>query len=464
VREQELERQRKTHFSYEPLISIAVPAYHTPERQLREMIDSVRRQSYANWQLCIADGSGDDAAVASVLREYQKADPRIDVRILDQNLHIAGNTNAALAMAKGEFVGLLDHDDLLEPDALFEIVARMQDGAVDIVYTDEDKISWDGGYHREPNFKPDFNPDLLRSCNYITHFLVIRRAIVEKAGGFHGEYDGAQDYDLILRCTELSRNIRHVRRVLYHWRMGAHSTAEEVENKTYCLEAGKRAIEAHLARLGEQAKVNYLGREYAFYHVEYAVDDAAEKKTAVVSGQKTGKVLPDDTEYVLFLNPELSPMDENAKKELVGACARADVGAVGGMTVYADNRICHAGIAKNPETNDNFMEFWGMPHDQMGYLGRAQLNADYHAVLLDCMIVKKSIVDQIGWPSIREDSSLEERVAESVSYCEKIAAGGYRILYNAFSKWQYGDRTYRQQKRENQSFHECKGKYQGYIP
>lgn len=246
--EEMLKKQTKKKFAYSPLISIVVPAYKTPETFLRQMIESVCSQTYGNWELCIANGSPEDEQMKEILREYQERENRIFCKNLKENLGIAENTNEAFAMAKGEFVGLLDHDDLLAPNALYEIVSRLQEETVDAVYTDEDKVTTDLTEHFQPHLKPDFNLDLLRSNNYICHFFVVRRAVVEKVGGFRREFDGAQDYDFIFRCVEKSRKVAHVPEILYHWRTHKASTADNPASKMYAFEAGKRAIEAHLKR------------------------------------------------------------------------------------------------------------------------------------------------------------------------------------------------------------------------
>ena len=199
----ELEKQRKYKFSYSPLISVAVPAFRTPEVFLRQMIDSLLAQTYSNWELCIANGSPEDKKMQAVLDQYTNKDSRIRVKILDQNLGIAGNTNAALEMTQGEYAGILDHDDLLAPNALYEIARYLEnDPEADGVYTDEDKVTTELDEHFQPHLKPDFNLDLLRSNNYICHFFVVRQSIIRKVGGFRQEFDGAQDHDFIFRCVE----------------------------------------------------------------------------------------------------------------------------------------------------------------------------------------------------------------------------------------------------------------------
>jgi Glycosyltransferases, probably involved in cell wall biogenesis len=269
--EAELEKQRHHRFSSAPLISVAVPAYRTPETFLRQMIDSLLAQTYGNWELCIANGSPDDEQMKQVLAEYTQRDSRIRVQELKENLGIAGNTNAALAMTEGEFAGILDHDDLLAPNALYEIALALEkDPELDAVYTDEDKVTTDLSEHFQPHLKPDFNLDLLRSNNYICHFFVARQSVIRKAGGFRQEFDGAQDHDFIFRCVEEAGKIGHVPEILYHWRTHKASTADNPASKMYAFEAGRRAIEAHLKRTGTEGTVTHTP-DLGFFRVQYPV-------------------------------------------------------------------------------------------------------------------------------------------------------------------------------------------------
>ena len=265
---EELEKQKKVEFEFEPKISIIVPTYKTPINFLREMIDSVVDQTYSNWELCIADGSEGDAAVEAELEKYAKQDDRIKYILLEKNEGISGNTNAALELATGEYVGLFDHDDILAPNALYEVVKALQEKEYDILYTDEDKITGDGKEHNDPNFKPDFSMDLFCSHNYITHFFVVKTNIIKEIGGFRPEYDGSQDYDLMFRCIENADSIKHIPMILYHWRIHMNSVAGDPASKMYAYDAGKRAIEDHFKRIGVKAKVEHTGL-WGMYHVIY---------------------------------------------------------------------------------------------------------------------------------------------------------------------------------------------------
>ena len=266
---EELEQQRKEKFSYEPLISILVPVYRTPEEFLMQMIQSVRRQTYGNWELCIANADPSDENVVRILKTASRKDERIRVTEVPENEGIAQNTNAALAIAKGAYIGLLDHDDLLTADALYEVVKALnQKERPAVVYSDEDKVTTDLSEHFQPFMKPDFNKDLLRSNNYICHFFVAEKQLVEEVGGFRGAFNGAQDYDLILRCTEKAEHITHIPRILYHWRVHKASTADNPASKMYAFDAGKRAIEEHLKRCGETGVVSHT-KDLGFYRVQY---------------------------------------------------------------------------------------------------------------------------------------------------------------------------------------------------
>ena len=243
VKEEELARQRQEVFENGPCFSIAVPLYQTKEKYLREMIESVQAQTYTNWELCLADGSGREHSLQSVVGEYIAKDKRIKYCLLDSNEGIAGNTNEALKMADGDFVVLTDHDDLLSPEALYQCAKAVQkEPQTDVIYSDEDKVDMSGKKFFEPHFKSDYNIDLLCTMNYICHLFVVRKDVMERAGLFESCYDGAQDHDFILRCTEKAEHIVHIPKVLYHWRCHAQSTSENPESKLYAFENGCKAV------------------------------------------------------------------------------------------------------------------------------------------------------------------------------------------------------------------------------
>ena len=270
--EEELKAQRETHFEKEPLFSVVIPVYKTPERYLKEMLDSILDQTYGNWEVCIADGSPRGQDVEKVLKKYAQKDSRIRYEILGGNRGISGNTNAALAMAKGEYVILADHDDTIPPQAFYEVAKAINKHPdCDVLYSDEDKLDMDGKALFDPHFKPDFNPDLLTSVNYICHLFVVKKELLDQVGGFRQEFDGAQDYDFIFRCTEQAKEIVHIPQVLYHWRCHQDSTASNPESKMYAFEAGSRAIMAHYERMGIPAERVEKGVDYGIYHTTFKI-------------------------------------------------------------------------------------------------------------------------------------------------------------------------------------------------
>ena len=264
--------QANYKFEYEPEISITIPLYNTKREFLKDIMDSIVGQSYQKWELCLADGSKTDD-VEKYLREHYLSDSRIKYKRLNKNLGIAGNTNTALNMASGEFIMLADHDDVLEKDALFEIVSLLnKNRKLDIVYTDEDLTNKNGTKYLSPRFKPDFNINFLRSINYICHIFLVRKTILDKVGGFRTEFDGAQDWDLILRCCEQTEYIGHVPKILYHWRAHEGSTAGNPASKKYAIAAGRKAVEEHYKRLGLEAKIEDTGI-FVMFRTDFVVQN-----------------------------------------------------------------------------------------------------------------------------------------------------------------------------------------------
>ncbi len=268
---EELTYQKLNKFVIEPKISIVTAVYNTKREHLIEIIESVLNQSYLNWELCIVDGGSEKNYIKEILDYYSKKDDRIKVKYLPQNKGIASNFNEALRLASGEYITFLDHDDLLAPFALYEIVKVINSHPdVDFIYSDEDQITEDSIKRINPIFKPDWSPDTLRSYNYITHLMVIKKALLDEVGWFREGYDGAQDYDLALRCTEKAKRIVHIPKILYHWRAHSQSTAFSWEAKLYAHEAGKKALEDHLKRLGIDGFVEDL--DIFCYNVRYKLN------------------------------------------------------------------------------------------------------------------------------------------------------------------------------------------------
>jgi O-antigen biosynthesis protein len=251
-----------------PRFSILTPVYETPPRVLRQMLRSVRSQSYGDWELCLVDDGSRQPHVREILQAASTKDPRIRVQFSEDNAGIVAASNAALAMAQGEFVALLDHDDMLHPDALFHVAAAIDaNPETDYVYTDEDKIDRTGFRHSESFFKPDWSPERLRTQMYTCHLSVLRRALVEEVGGFDQEFEGSQDWDLVLKVTERARAVAHVPRVLYHWRILDTSAAAAAAAKPWAFEAGQRAVQAHCDRTGFPANIERDAEDPGILHV-----------------------------------------------------------------------------------------------------------------------------------------------------------------------------------------------------
>ena len=487
--EEELARQRKKKWKDPVVISVLVPAYRTPEFFLKQMMESVLLQTYPYLELCIADGSGTDDSVEKVVKEYQKKDPRVRYRRLEKNEGIAGNTNAAIEMASGDYLALFDHDDLLSPNALFEVASAIEKEKADVIYTDEDKVTSDLKEHFQPHFKPDFNPDLLCANNYICHLFVVKRSLALKLGGQDPAYDGAQDYDFIFRCTENAEKIVHVAKILYHWRVHQASTADNPSSKLYAFDAGKRAIEAHLARIGAKAEVSHT-KDLGFYRVKYQVHgnpmvsivipnkdeketlkkclESIWKKTSYpnyeiilvennsttqeirdyykeLDGKKRVRVVYWDKEfnysainnfgisyakgeYILCLNNDITVISPDWLEELLANCQRPEVGIVGARLYYPDNTIQHAGIVLGMGGCAGSL-FVGLARSRGGYLHKAALQQDLSAVTAACFMVKKEVFEKVG--------GFEEQLAvafNDVDFCLKVRHAGYLVVYDPYAE------------------------------
>ena len=489
----ELEKQRREKFDYQPKISIVVPLYKTPEKYLLQLVESVKAQTYPNWELCLSDGSGENSPLTSFLKSLEAGDERIKVAYNEQALQISENTNAGIEIATGAYIAFADHDDELTPHALFECVKALnKDRKIRLIYSDEDKMSMDGHKFFQPHFKPDYNPDLLCTVNYICHLFVVQREILDQVGTFRKEFDGAQDYDFIFRCVEAvdPSEIYHVTKILYHWRCHEDSTAENPESKTYAFEAGKRAIEEHYHRIGIRAEV-YQGEFLGLYRTRFLRDydplisiiipnkdhiedlkrcmDSIDQKSSyknyeyiIVENNSTDektfqyyKNLEEENpkahvvywdkefnysainnygatfakgEYILLLNNDTEIINETCLEELLGYCMRSDVGAVGARMYYEDDTIQHAGVV---------IGFGGIaghcfvlqPRGTTGYCHRIICAQDYSAVTAACMLVKKSAFDEVG--------GLTEELAvafNDIDFCMKLREAGYLIVYNPYAE------------------------------
>lgn len=489
----ELEKQKKTSFGYRPKISFVVPLYKTPEKYLRRLTESFQEQTYSNWELCFSDGSGAQSPLTELLKELTAKDNRIKYVSHEEPLQISENTNSAIEIATGDFIAFADHDDELTPNALFECVKAINEKPQTLViYTDEDKMSMDGHKFFQPHFKPDYNPDLLCTVNYICHLFVVSRKVIEKVGGLRSEFDGAQDYDFVLRCVEAVKDeeICHIPKILYHWRCHEDSTAENPESKLYAFEAGRRAVQAHYERTGIRAEVfkgEYLGlyrtkfirdhdplisiiipnkdhiddlkrcmesieqkstyKNYEYIIVENNSTDPATfeyYKKLEAENPKVRMVYWDGVfnysainnygasfakgEYLLLLNNDTEIINPDCLEELMGYCMRKDVGAVGARLYYEDDTIQHAGVV---------IGFGGIAghcfvqqkRGTTGYCHRIICAQDYSAVTAACMMVKRSAFDAVG--------GLSEELAvafNDIDFCMKLRKAGYLIVYNPYAE------------------------------
>jgi len=267
----EVEYCKNNKLQTDILFSIVIPLFRTPEKFLDELIDSIQKQTYDNWELILSDGSGNNG-LEECLKKYE-SDKRIKVLKSEKVLNISENTNRALELVKGEYIVFADHDDLLPPHALYQCAkAIYENESLDLIYSDEDKLSMNGTRYFQPHFKPDFNLELLRSMNYFCHLVVVKKELQQAVGMLNPEYNGAQDYDFVLRCVEQAKYIYHIPEVLYHWRSHSGSIAGGGENKEYAFEAGRKALLAHYERCGIRAEV---GKDdiFGIYHTEYLLQE-----------------------------------------------------------------------------------------------------------------------------------------------------------------------------------------------
>jgi GT2 family glycosyltransferase/SAM-dependent methyltransferase len=479
-------RREVEGFTYRPRVSLITPVYNTPEEWLRRMVASVQSQVYPDWELCLVDDGSTDPGVMPALRALAAADPRIRVERSPRNEGIAGASARALGMATGEFVALLDHDDELSPDALFQMVARLRaEPDLDLLYSDEDKLDA-GGQRVEPFFKPGWSPDLLLSMNYIAHLTVVRRSLLEAAGGFRQGFDGSQDYDLLLRVTERTSRIAHVPLVLYHWRKAAGSAAASPLAKPFAQAAAERALADALRRRGREGWVEGRspGRhvvrytlhdrplvsviiptrdrlellrsclesveqmtDYAPYEILVVDNDSVEPATREYLEAGAGRwrvvrcpgpfnfarinnvgVAAARGDHYLFLNNDTQVRREDWLLAMVEQAQRLEVGAVGARLLYPDGRIQHAGVV---------LGVGGVAGHAFKYRpGGASMHFDLphvvrnvSAVTAACMLVPRRVLEDVG--------GFDERLAvafNDVDLCCRIRARGYLIVYTPLAE------------------------------
>ena len=478
--------EEEVELRYKPLISVLIPVYNVSYTLLSRCIDSILNNTYPNFEICLVDDKSTNEDTLIALDEYEKKDPRVKVKHRTENGHISRTTNDALNMAKGEFVALVDNDDEITPNALYEVVKALnEDKNLDFIYSDEDKLN-ENGRRCYPNFKPDFSPDTLLSSNYICHLAVIRKSLVEKVGGFEVGLEGAQDHDLFLKCSEQTDKIHHIPKILYHWRIIPGSTADKIDNKSYALETGKKVVENALKRRGIDADVK-IDEPSIHYIVEYKI-----KKEPLVSiiiptkdyADVTRKCLESVFKKTTYKNFEVILMNNNSEKEetfklfeeykkkydnfkvidanyefnysrinneavkkskgeyicllnndteiltpewltvMVSYAMQDHIGCVGPKLLYPDDTVQHGGVIVGLGGVASHA-YIGTPRNDIGDFGRLRVPYNYAAVTAACLVVKKS--------KYLEVKGLEEslKVAyNDIDFNLKLLDKGY---YNVFT-------------------------------
>lgn len=493
--QEERDRQERAVFERMPKISILVPLWNTPQDFLQEMIGSVQKQTYGNWELCLADGSDDDHAyVGEYCRRLAETDGRIVYQKLQRNEGISGNTNQCYKLATGEFIGLFDHDDILHPCALYEYVKVINEQDADFVYCDEATFkSPDIDKMITMHFKPDYAIDNLRANNYICHFSVFARNLLEGTELFRTQFDGSQDHDMILRLTDNARKVVHVPKLLYYWRAHAGSVAGNIEAKPYVVEAARGAVADHLRRHGFSHFTITSTRAFeTIFKISYeiigepkisivipnkdhtedlrrCIKSIVEKSTwenyeiiVVENNSETKeifsyyeelknnpqiKVVTYDGEfnysrinnlgvsqatgdYVLLLNNDTQVITVNWMEELLMYAQRQDVGAVGGKLYYGDKTIQHAGVVIGLGAHRTAGHVhYRQKRENLGYMGRLCYAQNMTAVTGACLMVKKALYEEAG--------GLDESFAVSlndVDFCLKLRSMGYLNVFTPFAE------------------------------
>ncbi len=484
-------KNRTGNFKYSPKISIITPVYNVDEIWLKKAINSVLNQAYTNWELCMVDDGSSKEHIKKILEEYKMNDSRIKIKYLSENQGISVASNEALSIANGEFVGFLDHDDELTINALFEVINLLQyHPDADMIYSDEDKIDINN-QRSDPYFKPDWSPDLLLSNMYTCHFGVYRKKIIEEIGGFRKGYEGSQDYDLVLRLTEITDKIYHIPKILYHWRKIPNSTAENYNAKGYAETNALKSLENALERRNIKGKVlpgifpssfrvkrEIIGNpkvtiiiptkdhlevlkkclesiqkktQYVNYNIIIVDNNSQDSQTIkylkTISKKSNIKVLKfekvfnfsainnfaagySDGEYLLFMNNDTEVISEEWLSSMLEHAQRKEVGAVGAKLLYPDNTIQHAGIiiGMTGIPPIGAHSHRYLPASSPGYFGRTQITHNVSAVTAACVMIRKEVFEEVGM--------FDENIGvafNDVDLCLKIRKKGYLIVYTPYA-------------------------------
>ncbi len=496
-------KRKQVVFPYKPLISILMTVYDTKEEWLVKAIESVRRQSYSNWELCIADDASTNPRIVKILNNYKNEDCRIKVVFRKINGHIAACSNSALEIANGDWIALLDHDDEISSTALFWVVEAINKlPEVKLIYSDEDKID-QSGIRSSPYFKSDWNLDLFYSQNMYSHLGVYNTDLVKKAGGFRKGFEGSQDYDLVLRCIELikSDQIYHIPRVLYHWRIHKESTANSAKSKPYAMLAGERALNEHFLRSQTQARAHLIGYGY---RIKYTLPDTPPMVSIIIPTRNKLQLLrkcidsiralttypnfeiividndSDDPEtleyledqskasngfrilkikgpfnysslnnqavkeshgdYITLINNDVQVINAEWLDEMIGLAIQPGVGAVGAKLYYPNDTIQHAGIILGL----GFHHVAGCAHNRInkgnkGYFGRASLANSFSALTAACLVIRKNIFTEIGGLN---ETDLPVSYND-VDFCLRVGEAGYRNVFTPYAELYHAESSSR---------------------
>lgn len=479
----QISAQSMHEFSHRPLFSIIVPLYKTPLAFFRDMADSVLRQTYENWELVLVNSTPEDAPLAQLISDYVRQDTRIKLIELEGNFGITENTNRGIEVASGDFICFFDHDDVLEPDILFEYASALNSNdAIDLLYCDEDKLFPDGHFGN-PTFKPDFSLDMIRDNNYICHLLTVRKSVYDRIEPSTSDLDGAQDHAMVLKIVEQGGEVHHVPRILYHWRMSENSTAANADSKPYATLAGIRAVQQHLDRVGIEAVVECSHGRAFRYLPKYSVKDSPLVSVIVPTTGRSatlqkflsslcrstysnyevilvgvadcmqsildaGDCLKDGPgcrfveapgsfaisqwlnagasaalgSILIFCHDDIIPMNDDWIGVLVGHCLRDEVGVVGTMTLSEDGTIQQAGLAYIGSEIINLSA--GISSESPGYIFLPHTTRNVSAVDGACLAVRRSVFSEIGG---FDETYL--RAYSNVDLCFKAEESGYLTVY-----------------------------------
>jgi glycosyltransferase involved in cell wall biosynthesis len=433
-------REQSRTLSYRPLISILTPTFNPNDEFLMAAVESVLAQAYENWELILIDDGSSDSRARALLKNLGRRDARIETGVQEHG-GISSALNTGLARARGDWIALLDHDDLLEPDALFCAIELLQnDRQADVIYSDEDKIV--DGKLAAPLLKPDWSPEFFRTHDYLGHFVVIRRDLARAE--FRSEFDGAQDYDLLLRVSEKTDGIQHIPRVLYHWRRTSESTAHNIRRKPGALEAGRRAIEEHLVRRQENARVTIdwethlyrVRRELPSKKISIIINGTAARdaeriraKTNFPNFEIVANLKEATGEYVLFLDPDLEPLDENWLSAMGEQLSNPKIGAVGARIVSSDDTIESAGLILSPNGSAG-SAFAGYPRNFRGANRQLQAVRNYSAVSASCLLTRREVLEKtaLGNAMGSLDFARDDRVCVGTEFCLNLREHGFRTV------------------------------------